>query len=210
MASHRKSQVADQPPLILLVPGRPLQAGHWMNRWSSWSEHCRVIELGLWDEPHRNTWVNKLNLAIRRADRPVVIVTDDIAALALAWWVEFEVAEDENPVIGAIVVDPPNIDLPGADSRLARFGACPRKVLPFPSSLVIDIDASRAYQRALIRLAADWGAGPVLEDRRGDWAQGWRLLEALLGEDAARAVAPHWGQDETVAVRDALRQWAGF
>ncbi|MEZ0132697.1 RBBP9/YdeN family alpha/beta hydrolase, partial [Novosphingobium sp. NRRL B-2648] len=120
-----------ETPLILLVPGTPLTAKHWMSRWAQWSEHCRVVELGLWDEPHRNTWVNKLNLAIRRADRPVVIVTDDIAALALAWWVEFEVSGAESPVIGALIVDAPNVDLPGADPRLAAFGACPRQPLPF-------------------------------------------------------------------------------
>jgi predicted alpha/beta hydrolase family esterase len=206
----RNAQPYDTKPLILLVPGTPLAPGHWMNRWTQWSEHCRVVELGLWDEPHRNTWVNKLNLAIRRADRPVIIVTDDIAALALAWWVEFESAGADSPVEGALIVNPPNVDLPGADPRLARFGACPRQPLPFAAFVVSDLDAPVAHQRAGTRLAVDWGASPVSDDLRGDWAQGWTLIQTLLGLDPAGSLTPHWTQDENLAVREALRQWAAI
>jgi predicted alpha/beta hydrolase family esterase len=208
MANFRYPNPEDHTPLILLVPGTPLAASHWMTRWAQWSEHCEVLELGLWDEPHRNTWVNKLNLAIRRADRPVVIVTDDIAALALAWWVEFEAVGAENPVLGAVVVNPPNVDLPGADPRLAAFGACPRRTLPFTSFLVSDLEGSVAHQRSIMRLAADWGSCPVCDDTRGEWAQGWMLLQSVLGVEPAGSVAPRWSQDETVAMREALRQWA--
>ncbi len=210
MATFRYPNEQDHLPLILLVPGGPLRDGHWMKRWAQWSEHCRVLELGMWDEPHRNTWVNKLNLAIRRADRPVVIVTDDIAALALAWWVEFESVGAENPVLGAITVNPPNMDLPGADPRLSRFGACPRQPLPFTSFVVSDLDASVAQQRSVIRLAKDWGASPVCDDTRGDWASGWMMLQTVLGLVPAGAMTPRWTQDENLAVREALRQWAGI
>lgn len=207
MMTYRYPREGDHPPLILLVPARPLTPGHWMGRWLSWSEDCQLVELGLWDEPHRNTWVNKLNLAIRRADRPVVIVTDDIAALALAWWVEFEDVGAESPVIGAFMVNPPNVDLPGADSRLARFGAAPRRELPFTSFLVSDLGGSIEHQRALIRLARDWGSCPVCDDTRGGWAGGWMLLQSVLGRlphAPRRPVVP----DEHEAIRTALRQQA--
>lgn len=214
MANFRYPTAQDHTPLILLVPGAPLPGSHWMNRWASWSEHCRIVELGLWDEPHRNTWVNKLNLAVRRADRPVVIVTDGIAALALAWWVEFEglgqQGQDESPVLGAVIVDPPNVDLPGADRRLARFGACPRQPLPFTSFMVSDLDGSLVHQRALMRLAKDWGSCPVCDDTHGDWASGWMLLQSVLGHMPGGGVSPHWTQDEHLAMREALRQWAAI
>lgn len=204
-SSHR-----DTAPLILLVPGTALEPGHWMKRWSRWSEHCHLLELGLWDEPHRNTWVNKLNLAIRKANRPVVVITDDIAALALAWWVEFEAAAGDLPVLGALVVNPPNVDLPGADPRLARFGACPRGTLPFPTFAVADLETSASYQRAVIRLAQDWGAAPISDVTRGEWAQGWVLLQSVLGQLPQGAASPDWSADEQAATRDALRQWAGL
>ncbi|AXB76105.1 alpha/beta hydrolase [Novosphingobium sp. P6W] len=210
MANFRYPNAQEHTPLILLVPGTPLAAGHWMNRWTRLSEHCRVVELGLWDEPHRNTWVNKLNLAVRRADRPVVIVTDDIAALALSWWVEFEALEQDNPVLGAVIVNPPNVDLPGADPRLGRFGACPRQPLPFTSFLVSDLEGSAVHQRSLMRLAKDWGSCPVCDDTRGDWAQGWMLIQSVLGLSPAGSVTPEWTHDENLAVREAKRQWAAI
>lgn len=210
MANRHYSHAQDDSPLILLVPGTPIAERHWMNRWLVWSEHCRIVELGLWDEPHRNTWVNKLNLAIRRADRPVVVVTDEIAALALAWWVEFEAVGGENPVVGALIVNPPNVDLPGADGRLARFGSVPRQELPFTSFLVSDLEGSVSHQRALIRLAQDWGSCPVCDEARGDWASGWMLLQSVfelrLSGPARRFGVP----DEQLAVSEALRQWAAL
>lgn len=217
-APYRYPAPCDHTPLILLVPGTQLEPRHWMHRWAGWSEHCRIVELGLWDEPNRNTWVNKLNLAIRRADRPVVVVTDDIAALALAWWVEFESigaagaigGGEDSPVIGAIAVNPPNVDLPGADPRLDRFGACPRQRLPFTTFLVGDVDSPVTCQRALMRLAADWGAAPVSEDTRGPFKEGWLLLESILGAAPSGPVTPDWTQDETLAMRETLRQWSGF
>jgi len=195
----------DDAPLILLVPGTPLAPGHWMNRWAQWSEDCSLVELGLWDEPHRNTWVNKLNLAIRRADRPVAIVTDDIAALALAWWVEFEQIEAGGPVLGALIANAPNMDLPGGDPRLAAFGACPRQTLPFTSFLVGDFDAGLAYQRSVLRLAQDWGACPVSERTRGDWDQGWALLQSIIGLTLAGTLPPHWKRGTSVEERLAAR-----
>lgn len=197
MTKPRSSQdqlvtVRDDAPLILLVPGKPLGPDHWMSRWTQWSEDCQVVELGLWDEPHRNTWVNKLNLAIRRADRPVAIVTDDIAALALAWWVEFEGIGPRNPVLGALIVDAPNVDLPGSEPRLAAFGSCPRQTLPFTSFLVGQLDGNPVYQRSILRLANDWGSCPVGEEPQGDWLQGWELLQSVIGLTLSSGLNPHW------------------
>jgi predicted alpha/beta hydrolase family esterase len=204
MATPRYSQTRtlvaqDDAPLILLVPGTPLLPGHWMSRWAQWSEHCQVVELGLWDEPHRNTWVNKLNLAIRSADRPVVVVTDDIAALALAWWVEFEAIDGENPILGALIVAAPNMDLPGSDPRLAGFGACPRQTLPFTSFLVGQFDGQAAYHRSLLRLANDWGSCPVGDEPQDDWQQGWELLQSMIGLTLTSALHPHWTREQPAA-----------
>lgn len=210
MTTYRYPQSQDQAPLILLVPGTPIVEGHWMNRWLAWSEHCHIVELGLWEEPHRNTWVNKLNLVIRRADRPVIVVTDDIAALALAWWVEFEIAQQESPVVGALIVNPPNVDLPGVDSRLARFGAIPRQELPFTSFLVSDLEGSVAHQRALMRLAQDWGSCPVCDETHGDWASGWMLLQSVFGLRQPGGATEPRIQHQQWARRQALRQRAAF
>jgi predicted alpha/beta hydrolase family esterase len=165
----------------------------------------------MWDDPHRNTWVNKLNLAIHRAERPVVLVAHSLGCMTVAWWAEYEQPRPDSGVIGALLVAPPDVDRPGLDPRLARFGACPRGELPFPSVLVASQDDPYCSRTTAISLARDWGsrfadAGAVghinAESDLGDWPLGQRLLEQLLRghgplprEIAVRSFVPNGRQE---------------
>jgi len=180
----------DQEPLILLIPGlNDSGPDHWQTRWERKRANAHRVELGMWDDPHRNTWVNKLNLAIHRADRPVVLVAHSLGCMTVAWWAEYERPGPDSNVIGAMLVAPPDVDRPGLDPRLSRFSACPRSELPFPSVVVASQDDSYCSQRSAISLARDWGsrfadAGAVghinAESDLGDWPLGERLLEQLM------------------------------
>ena len=64
---------------------------------------CARVELGAPDQPHRNTWVNRLNLAIHRAGRPVILVAHGLGCHAVAWWNEYERPSAEGPVQGALL-----------------------------------------------------------------------------------------------------------
>jgi uncharacterized protein len=179
-------------PLVLIVPGiNNSNNRHWQTRWERQREDCARVDLGMWDDPHRNTWVNKLNLAIHRAERPVVLVAHSLGCLAVAWWAEYERPSSGNPVVSAMLVAPPDVDRPGTDPRLARFGSCPRTPLPFPSFLVASDDDDYCQLRTARMLAQDWGsrfvfAGTVghinAESGLGDWVFGQELLERLLRE----------------------------
>jgi predicted alpha/beta hydrolase family esterase len=180
----------DQEPLILLIPGlHDSGPDHWQTRWEHKLANVQRVELGMWDDPHRNTWVNKLNLAIYRANRPVVLAAHSLGCLTVAWWAEYERPTADSGVIGALLVAPPDVDRPGLDDRLARFGACPRGELPFPSVVVASQDDPYCSQRTAIALARDWGsrfadAGAVghinADSDLGDWPLGERLLEQLM------------------------------
>jgi uncharacterized protein len=162
---------------------------NWQSRWLARREDCSPVDLGMWDAPHRNTWVNKLNLAIHRANGPVVLVAHGLGCVTAAWWAEYEQPAYGDPVVGALLVSPPDVDRPGRDERLARLGACPRKELPFPSYLAISRnDPSCGYDTALA-LARDWGShfadmgeigGRDAQGNLGEWAEGERLLDRLL------------------------------
>ena len=94
--SPRAAAAAD--PLILLVPGLCNSGpGHWQTAWERDLTMAQRVDLGSWDDPRRNLWVNHLNLAIRRADRPVVLVAHSLGCLAVAWWAEWEAAQEEHP-----------------------------------------------------------------------------------------------------------------
>ena len=208
-------KMADDP-LILIVPGiNNSNPRHWQSRWERQRADCARVDLGMWDDPHRNTWVNKLNLAIARAQRPVVLVAHSLGCLAVAWWAEYEQPSRGNPVVSALLVAPPDVDRPGTDPRLARFGACPRKALPFPSFLVASDNDDYCQLRTSRMLAQDWGsrfvfAGTVghinADSGLGDWTFGQELLDRLLRDHrdvqdrAAPAILRDTGRQGRLAV----------
>jgi predicted alpha/beta hydrolase family esterase len=192
MAHHaRNAHEADnREPHILLIPGlNDSGPGHWQTHWEHKYPNAHRVELGMWDSPHRNTWVNKLNLAIHRAKWPVVLVAHSLGCITVAWWAEYEQPGPDSAVIGALLVAPPDVDRPGLDPRLSRFSACPRSELPFPSVVAASQNDPFCNQRSAISLARDWGshfadAGAVghinADSNLGDWPLGERLLEFLL------------------------------
>ena len=166
MTNFKKYNAEDKfkRPVVLTIPGLGNSGSeHWQTHWERERNDCHRVDLGDWEKPHRNTWVNKLNLAIIRADRPVVLVAHSLGCLTVAWWARYEQPGPAGPVIGALLVAPPEVDFFPIDERLAKFAPTPEEPLPFPSILV----ASRN--------------DPYMEaDRRGGWpgpgAAGSRML----------------------------------
>jgi predicted alpha/beta hydrolase family esterase len=172
--------------LALLVPDHSIARDHWMQCWARDLPAAQLVELGLWDAPHRNSWVNKLNLAIERAQRPVVLVASGLGCVAVAWWAEFERPVQGGPVRAALLIDPPDVDRPGADPRLAGLHSCPRSELPFRSVLVADAARPRAELDTLRGLARDWGSSWLVTDHEeavdvGAWPAGRKLLGRIAG-----------------------------
>ena len=180
-------------PVILTVPGLCNSGpGHWQTEWEARLPRCRRVDLGLWDDPHRNTWVNKLNLAIQRAEGPVVLAAHSLGCLAVAWWAEYEQPGgpvDGGKVIGALLVAPPDVEDRPLDRRLTRFAPVPETALPFPSILVASRNDPYLTMAQARGLARRWGsrladageAGHInAASDLGDWAFGRLLLNTLL------------------------------
>lgn len=196
MAHRTRPDGADQTPAVLLVPGlNDSGPGHWQTIWEQQRADCSKVDLGRWDEPHRNTWINNLNLAIRSARRPVVLVAHSLGCLAVAWWARYEQQEWGDPVIGALLVAPPEVDFFPLDERVASFAPTPSDLLPFPSRLVASRDDPWMGFHTAEALARRWGSTLVdagecghinAESGIGDWSLGQEQLAALLqhGADA--------------------------
>lgn len=195
MAHLQRSPTPIQPPAILLVPGLAGSGpGHWQTIWEEQHDHCSKVELGRMDDPHRNTWINNLNLAIRQAGRPVVLVAHSLGCLAVAWWARFEQHEWQqrgaaSPVVGALMVAPPEVDFFPLDERIGRFAPTPTDPLPFPSLLVASHNDPWMGFHTSKALAGRWGSTLVdagdaghlnAESRLGDWSFGWDLLSGLI------------------------------
>lgn len=186
-ARHEESAIQ---PLVLVVPGLNNSGPqHWQTVWESERSDCQRVNLGMWDQPHRNTWVNQLNLAIRQADRPVILAAHSLGCLAVAWWAQLERPGADSPVRGALLVAPPQVDHSPHDPRVAGFAPTPGGPLPFPAILVGSHNDPYMGFRAARRLAARWGcsfadAGKVghinADSDLGEWHFGQFLLDRLI------------------------------
>lgn len=178
-------------PQILLVPGLHNSGPeHWQSHWERELPEASRVELGCWDDPDRNLWVNRLNLAIHKATAPVILVAHSLGCHAVAWWAEYEQASrDADKVIGALLVAPPDVESAGVDPRLKRFGPLIPGRLPFRSLLVASTDDPYAAMGQSKRMARKWGsqlvdAGPLghinAASGIGNWPYGKFLLRRLI------------------------------
>ncbi|MDR7102858.1 alpha/beta hydrolase [Croceicoccus sp. BE223] len=184
----------DQQPLVLIVPGlNDSGPHHWQTLWEQELSYCRRVQLGMWDNPHRNTWVNQINLAIHKAAGPVILVAHSLACHALAWWAEYERPAYGNPVVGALLVAPPDVESAHVDERLKRFAPLVERRLPFRSILAASRNDPYASFGLAKRFARKWGsrlvdAGPIghinAESGIADWPYGKYLLDHLVHEVA--------------------------
>lgn len=73
-------------PTILLVPGLDNSGpAHWQSLWERQWLNCHRVDMGNWHTPNRNAWVNRLNLAIRQTEGPIVLVAHSLGCHAVAW-----------------------------------------------------------------------------------------------------------------------------
>ncbi|WP_019515116.1 RBBP9/YdeN family alpha/beta hydrolase [Sphingomonas sp. Mn802worker] len=184
-------------PTILTVPGLGGSGpAHWQSLWEKSRPDTRRVDLGMWDRPHRNTWVTKLDQAISSARAPVILVAHSLGCIAVAWWAAMSPQPYGWPVAGALLVAPADVDRANVAAELAPFAPAPKQPLPFPSIVVASgddpwIDPARAHS-----LAVDWGSHFVdagfhghlnAASGLGRWPEGLELLDRV----AAAAGGPH-------------------
>lgn len=190
--------VPDDAPDILIVPGlHNSGSGHWQTIWEQNLPRARRVDLGLWDDPHRNTWVGKLALAIGRAERPVVLVAHSLGCHVVAWWAEYEAAfnaavraAELSCVIGALLVAPPDVEENPVDRRFTRFAPLPSTRLPFPATVVASRDDPYASVAQVRRIARAWGAQFADAGAIGHANARSGLGEWSFGLDLLRQIAP--------------------
>ena len=179
-------------PTILTVPGLGNSGPtHWQTLWERTRDDTVRVDLGMWDTPHRNAWVTKLDQAVRGAQAPVVLVGHSLGCLAIAWWATLSPQPYGWPVAGALLVAPADVDRHDGPPELAGFAPAPATLLPFPSIVVASRDDPWIrYERAQA-LANAWGshlvdagsAGHInAASGVGDWAEGQALLIELIDE----------------------------
>ncbi|SOB88196.1 hypothetical protein SAMN06297144_3341 [Sphingomonas guangdongensis] len=177
-------------PTILTVPGLGSSGPtHWQTLWERQRAEVVRAELGMWDTPHRNSWVTKLDQAIRGAQAPVVLVAHSLGCQAVAWWAALSGQPYGWPVAGALLVAPADVDRADAPPELTGFAPAPTVSLPFPSLLVTSTDDPWISEGRARALANQWGShlfsvgalGHInAASGVGDWSEGQALLAELI------------------------------
>lgn len=177
-------------PLCLTLPGLDGSGpDHWQSHWERARPDTQRVDLGNWSQPSRNAWIARLERAIAEARGPVVLVAHSLSCHLVAWWAALAGAVAARPVIGAMLVAPPDLDRVSLDRRIAEFAPSPRSILPFPTVVVASRDDpwcefGRAREMAGNWLAAFCDAGEIGHINSlsgiGDWAGGQRVLDRLL------------------------------
>ncbi|MEI9926724.1 MAG: alpha/beta hydrolase [Sphingomonas sp.] len=76
----------------------------WAREWAgSIAVHAHV-DVGPRRASRRNLWATRLDEAVRRAERPVIIVAYGVSCFALTWWARLSPAPYFERVAGALLV----------------------------------------------------------------------------------------------------------
>ena len=146
-------------PTILTVPGLGGSGpAHWQTLWENGRPDTARIELGMWDRPHRNAWVTKIDQAVAGARAPVILVGHSLGCIAVAWWASMSPQPYGWPVAGALLVAPADVERAGVAEELAPFAPAPKQPLPFPSIVVASSDDPWVTIERAHSLAVDWGS----------------------------------------------------
>jgi predicted alpha/beta hydrolase family esterase len=163
----------------------------------AWAESVAVhahVEVKPRRAVQRNLWAMRLDEAVRRTERPAVIVAYGVSCFALAWWARLSPTPYVERVTGALLVRPFGASI-AVSSQGARTYMGPKTRFPFRSIVVGDGDSDARAQV----LAASWGSDFIGfdgfdRDEEGLGAHalniGTGLIERLAGASLIAAPGP--------------------
>lgn len=192
-------------PVVLTVPGLGGSGpSHWQTLWEEARPDTSRVDLGMWNTPHRNAWVTKLDQAIRATRAPVVLAAHSLGCLAVAWWAALSPQPFGWPVAGALLVAPADVDRVDAHPDLKAFAPSPRQLLPFPSLVVASTDDPSIDIAQARNLADAWGSHFIDAGAQGHlnaasgigwWSEGQALLDRVIDASSDRKGRPRTASD---------------
>lgn len=176
---------------VLVLPGL---GNSGPDHWQSWLEGrlpaLTRVDLGDWDAPEPDRWVERLNAAIHAAPGPVVLVAHSLACILVARWAAANGPADK--VAAALLVAPPDVESPQTvPAEACRFAPVPTDPLPFPTVVVGSRSDPYCTAARACGFAALWGADFIdagdaghinSASGHGPWPMGETLLKDLLAQ----------------------------
>ena len=173
---------------LLTIPGYTGSGPrHWHTYWEQADASISRVEQEDWDNPDAETWSASIDAAVRRADRPVVLVAHSCGSTAVAHWA----ARYETTIAGAFLVAPPDTDRRDLDPPVLRFALSRLERLSFPAVVVASEDDPHCSFDRARHLAEAWGATLVSAGNaghintasgHGPWPEGRRFLDEFCAK----------------------------
>ncbi|MEK9159807.1 MAG: alpha/beta fold hydrolase [Patescibacteria group bacterium] len=177
-------------PTILILPGwQDSGPEHWQSLWLAKFPNAVKVEQADWMNPKKDDWVATLNDYVSRYDE-VVLVAHSLGCPLVAHWAK-EHPENTARVKGALLVAPGDADAPDFPQDMQGFSPVPLKPLRFKSILVtsdndkwVSLERAQHFANAWNSQFINIGAQGHINTAAGmgDWPEGERLVEELLGE----------------------------
>ena len=161
---------------------------HWQSLWERRFADCERIELGSWDEPLKDQWVERIAAAIHAEHEPVLIAAHSLGCHAFAHWFAAASSVARDRIAGALLVAPPDLTQLRRDKRVESFTDSPALSSQTPMIVVASDDDPYAKTSHVWRLSRHWdarfvNAGPFghinADSGVGDWPYGQYLLASL-------------------------------
>ncbi|MDF7775495.1 alpha/beta hydrolase [Sphingomonas sp. AOB5] len=164
---------------VVTTAGRDARAATWKSllNWPRFGDDH--VDYDAETPAQRNLWAVRMDEAVKRAEKPVLLVASGESCNATAWWARLSPTPYVSRVAGALLFAPQ-----GRQDEGDKFAA-PRIVLPFPS-VIIRADAGALDERVLA-LAEGWGSRFVEEGWDGE-ASAWQQAQNLILRLTARVV----------------------
>ena len=174
---------------VLVLPGwQGSGPQHWQSLWERSFSDCERIELGSWDEPLKDQWVERIADAIAAEHAPVLVAAHSLGCHAFAHWFAGASSVARDRIAGALLVAPPDLSQLRSDARVASFTDSPALSSQVPMIVVASDDDPYAKTAHVWRLSRHWdarfvNAGPFghinADSGIGDWPYGQYLLASL-------------------------------
>lgn len=143
---------------ILIVPGwRNSGPDHWQTHWEAAFPNMHRVQQDDWEVPIYSAWSRRLTEAVKRCERPVLLVAHSLGTALVTRWSQ---EEQTDSVAGAFLVATSDVDrfagTPG--NPMLGFDPVIMKPLPFPSVVLASHNDERvAFDRAEAFSSA-WGS----------------------------------------------------
>jgi uncharacterized protein len=158
---------------------------HWQTRWEKlYPDTFSRVEQKNWDIPHKEDWVQQLNLKIRNLDTSTILVAHSLGCITAVHWA----AEHFSPFIsGMLLVAPADVETSSKEC-FKSFTPVPLDKIHIPTIVVASINDRFCTMQRAAKWAAYWRARFVSVGNRGhinsqsnlnDWEEGLSLLRDL-------------------------------